>query len=128
MKFIQYIFILTVLFLPAEVTASGGEFGNPTATVFKLIGALVLVLGIIFLLYALNRKGFNPFNTSKSGEIKVVEMRYLMPKKALCLINVRGEDILVGVGTDRIELIARLDNQQGVSFEDTLAAGIEANQ
>ncbi len=128
MKSIQYIFILAVLFLPAEVIASGGELVDPAATVLKLIGALVLVLGIIFLLYALNRKGFNPFNTSKSGEIKVVEMRYLMSKKALCLVNVRGEDILLGVGTDRVELIARLDKQQGVSFEHTLAASIEAEQ
>ncbi|OGQ94853.1 MAG: hypothetical protein A2521_11230 [Deltaproteobacteria bacterium RIFOXYD12_FULL_57_12] len=89
-----------------------------------------IVLGIILVFYYLSRKGLNLLPAGKAGAIKVVEMRYLMPKKALCLVNVRGRELLLGIGTERIELIAELDlpptSAPGRSFETNLHASLAA--
>lgn len=89
-----------------------------------MTGGLFLVLGLVLLLYYLSRKGFGFLPTAKSGAIKIIEMRHLMPKKALCLVEVRGKELLLGIGTERIEILAALDKNQPtsptVSFEETL--------
>jgi flagellar protein FliO/FliZ len=92
----------------------------------RLIIALGLVLGIFLLFYALSRKGFNLMPKSKSGIIQVKEMRSLGPKKALCLVEVRGQEMLLGVGADRVELISKMGpSVQKPSFEDEVQAQFE---
>ncbi|MBN2427687.1 MAG: FliO/MopB family protein [Deltaproteobacteria bacterium] len=93
----------------------------------RLVIALGLVLGIFLLFYALSRKGFKLMpGGGKSGIIKVVEMRSLGPKKALCLVEVRGEELLLGVGADRVELISKMGPAiKKTSFEDEVQAHLE---
>ncbi|MEJ2199956.1 MAG: flagellar biosynthetic protein FliO [Desulfuromonadaceae bacterium] len=90
----------------------------------KMIIALLVVLGIILLLYALSRKGFGLFPAAKTGTIKILEMRSLGPKKGLCLIRVREEEFLLGLGNDRVELIAQITRPQ-TSFDETLQTRYE---
>jgi len=85
----------------------------------KLIVALLVVLGLILLLYAASRKGFGFLPAAKGGQIKVLEMRSLGAKKGLCLVRVRDEEFLLGLGGERVELIARLGTP-GASFAATL--------
>ena len=70
-----------------------------------------MVLGIVLLLYALGRKGMGKgwLPNAKGGAIRIVEMRHLAPKKSICLIEVRGEELLLGVGLERIEVLARFE-------------------
>lgn len=100
----------------AEPIAGGGEFFIPWV---KLIVALLLVLGLILLLYAASRKGFGLLPAARSGQIKVLEMRSLGPKKGICLIRVRDEEFLLGLGGDRVELLARLEGPK-TTFAETL--------
>jgi flagellar protein FliO/FliZ len=111
---------LGVLF---PTVALGAELGtdNMLPVGLKLIGALVIVLGIVLLLYYCSRKGFGFLPAPKSGAIKLIEARHLMPKKSLFLVEVRGKELLLGVGVDRIELLSGLDWQNNTSFEETLA-------
>jgi len=97
---------------------SGGDGLLPAG--LKMMAALVVVLGVILMLYALSRKKPGLFSPARAGAIKVVETRYLGPKKALCLVEVRGEEYLLGMGQDRIELISRVDRKKAPSFEETL--------
>lgn len=89
-----------------------------------MTGGLFIVLGVVLLLYYLSRKGFGFLPATKSGAIKIVEMRHLMPKKALCLVEVRGKELLLGIGTERIEVLSMLDTppsaSPAASFEETL--------
>ena len=98
---------LPLLFIPGAVFASAGESvsGYPQG-MLRLFIALGLVIGLLFLLVALSRKGMRFFPAARGGIIKVVEMRSLGPRKSLCLIEVKGEEILLGVSSDRIEMIS----------------------
>ncbi len=92
-------------------------------SVLKLIAGLVAVLGIMLLLYALSKKGL-PFLPRPGGgagrRIKIVEMRSLGPKKALYLVEVGGQQLLLGAGAERIELITRLEAREPADFDRTL--------
>jgi len=90
----------------AEPVAGGGDLFIPW---IKMIVALLLVLGLILLLYyGASRKGFGLLPAARGGRIKVLEMRSLGPKKGVCLIRVGDEEYLLGLGGDRVELLARL--------------------
>jgi len=79
----------------------------------------LVVIGIILLLYALSRKGFGLLPAARGGAIKVVELRSLGAKKGVCLIRVRDEEFLLGLGADRVELIAPIRRSEQ-SFAETL--------
>ncbi len=101
----------------AEPVAGGGDLFIPW---IKMIVALLFVLGLILLLYyGASRKGFGLLPTARSGQIKVLEMRSLGAKKGVCLIRVRDEEFLLGLGGDRVELLARLAEPK-TTFAETL--------
>lgn len=94
----------------------------------RMIWGLLIVLGIIFVLYGLIKKRFSLLGSTSKQEIKVVEMKPLMGKKALCLVEVRGEEYLLGIGGDTVTHIATLAKKSDRSFADTLAQSGEASQ
>ncbi|MDY0267651.1 flagellar biosynthetic protein FliO [Trichloromonas sp.] len=100
----------------AEAVSGGGDLFIPWV---KLIVALLLVLGLILLLYGASRKGFGLLPVARGGQIRVLEMRSLGTKKGVCLIRVRDEEFLLGLGGDRVELLARLEGPK-TSFAETL--------
>jgi flagellar protein FliO/FliZ len=102
----------------ALAAESGGDGFLPAG--LKLMAALGVVLGGLLLVYALGRKKMRFFSPARAGAIKVLETRYLGPKKALCVVEVRGEEFLLAMGHERIELISRLDPKKAPSFEETL--------
>jgi len=120
---VMFIFVL----LPASAAAA--EWGPDTMlpASLKLIGALTIVLGLVLLLYYCSRKGFGFLPGQKTGAIKVIEARHLMPKKSLFLVEIRGRELLLGVGVDRIELLFRLDwHNNTTPFEETLNSHLES--
>jgi len=110
---------LMFLLLATPACAADGGSGDLLGSWVKLIVALLVVIGIILLLYALSRKGFGFLPAARGGAIKVVEMRSLGPKKGVCLIRVRDEEFLLGLGGDRVELIAPIRRPEQ-SFSETL--------
>ncbi len=94
------------LFLPA---VAGAADAVPTygSAALKMIWALLLVIGVILLLYAVVRKRFSAMGPA-SGAIQVKEMRYLMPKKGVAIVEVRGREYLLGIGINRIEMLTPL--------------------
>jgi flagellar protein FliO/FliZ len=118
---ILWIALITMMPLPAVAAEAGPDL---LTSWVKMIVALLVVLGIILLLYALSRKGFGIFPAAKVGVIKVLEMRSLGPKKGVCLIRVRDEEFLLGLGGDRVELISRVQRPE-TSFAETLKTSIE---
>lgn len=92
----------------------------------RMLAGLALVLGLLYLCYALARKYGGALPGARGGALKVVEMRHLGPKKALALVEVRGEELLIGVGADRVELLHRLERRPGAGFEGELQARMES--
>jgi len=100
---------------PAIACAAGGKSGegeSMTAAVFQMMASLALVLGIIYLLYYVFNRWFKGIGAGKtrSGHIRVVETRYLAPKRSLMIVEVGGEYLLLGSGSEGVQLIKKLEN------------------
>ncbi len=84
-----------------------GEFGG---TVLKMVGSLVMILGlIIFLSYWLKRLRPGTLSAGRNPAMRLVGTLNLAPKRAVALIEVCDQWLLVGVGTESVTLISKLD-------------------
>lgn len=102
------IFPAAVCILIAK-TAWAADTAFQTSAAIRMIWGLSLVLGILLIIYALLRKRLSFLYGGKGkGAITIVEMRHLMPRKSLCLVRVRGQEFLLGLGQEQISLLAAL--------------------
>ena len=103
-----------LLFLPSIACAgdsSGHEFSF-IASFFQMIAALAIVVGLILVTWHFSgklMKGMPGGHHLVSKHIRLVETRYLGPKKALLLIEVGGEYLLLSSSDNRLDLIKRID-------------------
>lgn len=114
--------VLTLLILLAPRLAVAAETAGSEGLLIpalKMLGALALVVGLLLLFYAASRKGFGILPRSRDGQIKMVETKALGGKKFLCLVQVRGQEMLLGVSNERIECLAQLEPGSG-NFAATL--------
>lgn len=113
-------FLLSTLFFPAHICQGAEALESDVYSYFKVLWGLVVVLGIILVLYGLLRKRFSLFASGSHQDIKVLEVRPLMGKKALCLVNVRGKDFLLGISDSQITTISTFPAQSGDDFSEVL--------
>ena len=93
---------------------------SDTASYFRVIWGLLVVLGIILVLYGIVRKRFSLLSSSPSQNIKILEIKPMIGKKALCLVDVKGQEYLLGISGDQISHIATLPPQPETTFAETL--------
>lgn len=110
---------LFVLLTPQPATAAAPGISD-TSAYLRLTWGLLIVLGIILVFYALFKKRFSLLHSPEKSSIKILEIRHLMPKKSICLIEVKGREYLLGLGTDSISLIASLPPASDNSFASVL--------
>ncbi len=85
------------------------------ATLFKTIGALALVIGIMLVLVYLVRKfGLGGQPLKQGSLINVVDSRLLAPKKQVTVIEVAGEYMLLGISEQQINLISKLEESEAL--------------
>ena len=103
-----------LLFLPTLVSAaenSGPEFSF-LASFLQMIAALALVVGLILLTWHFSGKlmrGLPIGHPMLSKHIRLVETRYFGPKKALILVEVAGEYLLLSSSDKGLALIKQID-------------------
>lgn len=118
-----FLFSLLVIAQPvfaAESIAEPSLLGSS----LKMLAALGVVVGILLLIYAASRKGFGILPQKKSGLIQVLETRPLGGRKFLCVVKVRGREMLLGLSNDRIECLSQLPSDD--TFAETLEQVEEA--
>ncbi|ORJ63511.1 FliO/MopB family protein [Geothermobacter hydrogeniphilus] len=98
--------------------AADSSSGELLSSGMRVIGTLVLIIGLVLVIYALAKKRFKLLPGRHQGAIQVLEMRYLAPKKAVALVKVRGQELLLGIGQEQVNLLHRLDTP--TDFETTL--------
>lgn len=102
------------LFLPTIACAgdsSGHEFSF-IASFFQMIAALAIVIGLILVTWHFSGKlvrGLPGGQHLISKHIRLVETRYLGPKKSLLLVEVGGEYLLLSNSDNRLSLIKSID-------------------
>ena len=101
-------FTCALLLLPAS--AWPAESPSMGSAVMQMLWALLIVIGLILIIYGIAKKRFGLGNM-QTGAIKVIEIRHIMPKTSLALIEVRGKELLIGIGAGRIELLADFSDQ-----------------
>jgi flagellar protein FliO/FliZ len=109
-----------ILFSPGNIYGAEAELGS-MESYFRVIWGLLVVLGIILILYGIFKKRLSLFHTPSSQSIKVLEIKPLMPKKSLCLVEVKGEEYLLGISSDQITHIATIRPKKDSSFAATLS-------
>ena len=113
------VFSISLLLIPTLLFAA--ENGNDVSVLtpaLKMLGALAVIIGLLLLIYAASRKGFGILPKQREGAIKILETKPLGGKKFLCLVSVRGQDMLLGMSNDRIECLSKLP--PGKDFSETL--------
>lgn len=93
-----------------------------TYTLVKMLIALLLILGIFYLvLWLYNRYFSGKFNLRSSPyEIKVASTHHLGPKQKVVVLEVNGHAYACGVSQSQISLLAPLENQMNDQFNDLL--------
>jgi len=109
-----------VIFSPENIHGADTELDS-MGGYFRMIWGLLVVLGIILILYGIFKKRLSLSHTSTSQSIKIIEIKPLMSKKALCLIEVKGEEYLLGISSDQITHIATIGCKNNSSFAETLS-------
>lgn len=90
---------------------SGADTFSLAAAIFKALGALVLILGLMLLMAKLFRKfGTGMGGLGQGAMINILETRMLGPKKQVSVVEVGGEVLVLGVTDQQINLITRLDD------------------
>ncbi|MDD8058601.1 MULTISPECIES: flagellar biosynthetic protein FliO [Shewanella] len=83
-----------------------------TATLANMVGGLIVVLALIFVLaYIVKRLNLVPSN---GGVIKSLAVTPIGQREKVVLIEVNGQQYLLGVTSQQISLIDKLDTQVDV--------------
>ena len=117
------LFLMTtvmVVFSPGSIHAADAALDS-MGSYFRVIWGLLVVLGIILILYGIFRKRLSLFHSQASQSINILELKPLMSKKALCLVEVKGEEYLLGISSDRITHIATVNSKKDSSFAAALS-------
>jgi flagellar protein FliO/FliZ len=102
------------IFLPSLALAadsSGQEFSF-LASFLQMIAALALVVGLILITWHFSGKLMRGLPVGRqlvSKHIRLVETRYLGPKKSLLLVEVGGEYLLLSNSDSGLSLIKQID-------------------
>ena len=110
---------ILLLSIPGLVCAADdGANVSLLTPALKMLAALAIIIGLLLLIYAASKKGFGILPKQKDGAIKILETKPLGGKKFLCLVSVRGEDLLLGMSHDKIECLSKLPPRS--DFSSTL--------
>ena len=105
--------VVLLLLLPSLVCAEGNtsqEFSF-FSSLLQMFAALAIVIGLILLTRHFSGKILKglPAGRFVSKHIRLVETRYISPKKSLLLVEVGGEYLLLSSAGDNLSLIKQID-------------------
>jgi len=99
---------------PPSVLPAAGLTGNQesislTFAIFKTLGSLVIVIGLmLLLLFWIRKMGLVRVGSRPEGLITVIDSQMLAPKKQVSVLEVAGTYLVVGLTEQRITLLATL--------------------
>lgn len=102
-----------LLFLPSLACAEGNtnqEFSF-LSSLLQMFAALAIVVGLILLTRHFSGKFLKSLPASRfvSKHIRLIETRYIAPKKSLILVEVGGEYLLLSSSGDNLTLVKQID-------------------
>ncbi|MDR8524461.1 MULTISPECIES: flagellar biosynthetic protein FliO [Shewanella] len=105
----------TQLDTAANVSSTSGSSASSIATLSSMVGGLIVVLVLIFFLaYLVKRFNLVP---SSQGVLKTIAVTPLGQKEKLVLVEVGGQQYLLGVTPNQVSLVDKLAQPVEVSTE-----------
>jgi len=100
----------------AAVGEETGTWGGPVwPAMLKMVAGLLVIIGALYVGSALLRRWQYGGSSPKRGAITIKESRPLGAKRMLCLVEVRGREVLLGVTPNRIEPLCHIDATEETS-------------
>ncbi|MBU0729187.1 MAG: flagellar biosynthetic protein FliO [Proteobacteria bacterium] len=101
---------------PAKELKEFKETTSLVTALLKVVGSLVLVIGLMLLLVSFIKKlGLSGNRIKSSSLISVLDTRMIAPKKFVAVLEVANEFILVGITDQQINLLSKLENTDVLS-------------
>ena len=95
---------------PSSILTGNQETLSLTTTIFKTIGSLIIVVGLmLLLLFWIRKMGLIRVGSRQEGLITVLDSQMLAPKKQVSVLEVAGAYLVVGLTDQQITLLATLD-------------------
>lgn len=100
--------------LLAVNNAAMSESPTLLLSVVKMLAALLLVLGVMFILYYIGKKllGKRTSLVGRERLIKILANNYIGVKKQITLVEVAGEWLVLGVTPTQISLLTRIERKE----------------
>jgi len=96
--------------LPAAGLTGNQESISLTFAIFKTLGSLVIVIGLmLLLLFWIRKMGLVKVGSRPEGLITVLDSQMLAPKKQVSVLEVAGAYLVIGLTEQRITLLATLE-------------------
>lgn len=116
---------IAVILAPTTAHAADGSGGGFSfaAGFLQMAASLAIVLGVIYLAHYLVKRvlGGGLGSGRAPRYIRVVESRFLAPKKSLMLVEVGGEYLLLGTTGEGISLIKQVEMLEEIEVVEDLA-------
>ena len=130
MHFSRLTFSFLLLVLPitswaAEVVSGGAippeqvaDFASPAslaAMLFKVVGALILVVGImVFLVIWLKKMGLTKGGLRQGSLVKLIDSKMIAPKKYVAVVQVGRDLLALGVSDQQITMLHHIKNSETI--------------
>ena len=115
--------IVAVTLLVFSARAWAADSGDPDLFVsgLKMVVGMAVVIGLMLLVYFMNKKGIGFLKRGGTSRINIVETRPVGGRKMLCLVEVDGQSLLLGIGNDRIDFLCNVgSSSKKKGFENSL--------
>ena len=92
----------------------------------KMLTSLIIILGaIVLLFFLLRRLRLSPLMNGRSPVMRTLGTLNLAPKRAVALVEICDQWLVVGIGTESVTLISKIDRPPDA---DTPGLGIPSNE
>jgi len=87
-----------------------------TVAALKMLGSLALVLAVLWALHRWARRRLPNGAVGDNGRlVKVLASHHLGVKKAIMVVQVPGSVLVLGVGSEQVNLLSRIDDPAAVA-------------
>jgi len=121
-------FAAALLFPGTLLCAQSGDSGlNFAAGFLQMLASLAVVIGLIFIVYYLSGRLLGRSGAGGAPRhIRVVESKFLGPKRSLMLVEVGGEYLLLSSGEEGVRLVKQIEMVEEIEVLEELKQGAES--
>lgn len=101
--------------IPPELAADFASSASLAAILFKVAGALILVVGImVFLFIWLKKMGLTKGGLQQGSLIKLIDSKMIAPKKYVAVVQVGSDLLALGVSDQQITMLHHIENNETI--------------